>query len=188
MWVDEHFIEIYRGYVAEQCTLVLLGASTVNFHLNCDSGEVDEGRYDLIWAGIQMVLTGAANLHKALWGGGRDFSKKCEERRPIREDLGIEATPAISNISVRNSFEHFDERLFVWYNDSPDHFIDRCIYSQGGIVFQDSDGKEIDVHAMRRFDPQTGIISFRDEKPFDSWAVIEEVQTILEAVKRKSRY
>ena len=185
--MDERFIEIYRRYIAEQCELVILGASTTDYHLKHDSSEAGEERYELIWAGIQMVLTGDANLHKALWGGGRSSAAKSEERRPIREDLGIEATPAISDIAVRNSFEHFDERLFAWYNDSPGHFIDRCIYSQGGIVFQDVDGNEINVEAMRRFDPQTGIVWFRNEK-FYGRDVIEEVKTILEAVKQKSRY
>lgn len=96
-------------------------------------------------------------------------------------------TPAISEIAVSNSFEHFDECLFIWYNSSPDYFIDRCIYGQGGIVFQDMDEQEIDVEPMRGFDRRTGIVSFRREQ-FDSKAVVEKVQGILENIKQKARY
>lgn len=151
--MDERFIKIYRGYIVEQCELVILGAFTIEYHLNHGPGEAGENCDDLMWAGIHMVLTGAANLHRALWGGGRDLNgRKREERKPIREDLSIVTTSAISEIAVRNSFEHFDECLFMWYSSSPDYFIDRCIYGQGRIVFQDMDGKEIDVEPMRCFD------------------------------------
>lgn len=63
--VDERFIKIYRRYIAEQCELVILGAFTIDYHLNHGPGEDGENCDVFMWAGIRMVLTGAANLHRA---------------------------------------------------------------------------------------------------------------------------
>jgi hypothetical protein len=73
---------------------------------------------------IQAFLVSAANVSKLLWPKDE---KRGEELRQI---LNVGENSPIADRTLRNHFEHFDERIERWAAQSKRHiFIDRSIIS-----------------------------------------------------------
>jgi hypothetical protein len=56
------------------------------------------------------------NLSKLLWGSGGkglDRERAEAERAELREPLGVTDRTALKSSTVRNRFEHFDQRLIA---------------------------------------------------------------------------
>ena len=92
---------MFQRQVATQCFAALMAAETAQSALN----PVNQ---DVFWASIQNCLTAVANISKAMWGQGGKYSK---ERKPLRDSLGVGNNSPLKRTSMRNNFEHFDERL-----------------------------------------------------------------------------
>lgn len=64
-----------------------------------------------VWAGTQLLLSAAANVSKLLWPPAGDKDFYCEDLRRL---LDIKLPSVIEDRSLRNSFEHFGERIARW--------------------------------------------------------------------------
>ena len=120
--------------------------------------------------GVQTLLNAAANISKALWGQGHKFAS---ERQDLRDRIGIDDSSPLSTVTVRNRFEHFDEKLDKWWRDPQRQgYIDLWIGPQSaiqGVAPRDR---------FRAFDPTTTDIYFWGQE-FNIQALVTEVQRIL---------
>ena len=58
------------------------------------------------------MLNAGANISKAFWGSG---GKLAVERKPLRDSIGIDDKSPLRAVTMRNNFEHFDERIDRWW-------------------------------------------------------------------------
>lgn len=161
--MDPMLLSIFQGQVAEQSAYVLeaWGGLTSPFP-------------DRMWYSIQALLIAAANLSKLLWGGG---GEREVDRRSLRDSLGVTDDSPMRPTSVRNHFEHIDERIATWWAESPNHiFID----SNVGVTIRADVPEE---RRFRHFDPATGVVSIWG-KDINIREVAEEAQRLYPRASR----
>ncbi len=131
-----------------------------------------------VWYAIQNLLTATANIAKALWGTGGRFA---QEREPLRRSIAVDDSSPLKDITPRNHFEHYDERLDRWWSTSSAHnYIDMNI----GPVHYFVDAADIDM--FRNYDPATGSLFFWGER-YSLPAIIAEVHRILPLIEVAKR-
>jgi hypothetical protein len=96
----------------------------------------------------------------------------------IRKELGLETNTIITDHTLRDHLEHFDERLEVWLVSSQNrNFADMNIMSDNGIVGLDPGDYQ------RNLNPDTLHFSFQGED-FDLRAIALELKEIHNAAGR----
>lgn len=117
---------------------------------------------------MQNCLTAVANISRACWGEEGKYRK---ERKPLRQSLGIKKDSPLKPMSMRNNFEHFDERIDEWFATSTNRIhVDRIIGPAnmvGGVA-------PIDMFGV--FDPTTAEVVF--------WGDRYPLKTIMDEVTR----
>jgi hypothetical protein len=144
--MDLMLLRIFQAQVALQCRFMMLAATEVNNGLQ---------QHDVhyVFFALQNLLNAAANVSKALWGGGGKLSA---ERKPLRDSIGIGDDSPLRSVTMRNNFEHFDERLDRWWKDSARHnHFDLMIGPTATSIV----GAE-DIERFRMFDPSTTDMTF----------------------------
>ena len=81
---------------------------------------------DRIWCAAQGFLVAAANVSKLLWGSGQS---EPDGRKALRQTLGVPDESPLASRTMRNHFEHFDERLESWVESSTGMFVDSNVMS-----------------------------------------------------------
>jgi hypothetical protein len=100
-------------------------------------------------------LSSAGTISKILFSTQKktEIQERCKALRTLLE---IQNLPAIENLSVRNSFEHLDERL------------DKCFknFKKGKIVpfLTTEKAPEPDEFVLKRFDPKNLAISYSNKQ------------------------
>ena len=164
-------LRIFQQQALLQCQFTLFAAHDINMALN----QSDDTR---IFYSIQNLLNAAANVSKTLWGSG---GKLADERKTLRDSIGVFDTSPLREILIRNDFEYFDERLDNWWKQSKNHdYIDLSI---GSIRTAISGFSDMDM--FRCLNPQTGAVSFRGTD-FNLNPVIYEVRRILPKLKEEA--
>jgi hypothetical protein len=159
--LDTFLLRIFQRQVANQCFAALMAAETAQSALN----PVNQ---DVFWASIQNCLTAVANISKAMWGQGGKYAK---ERKSLRDSLGVGNNSPLKRTSMRNNFEHFDERLDDWYATSTNrNHLDHMIGPPSTI------SGVADTDMFRVFDPTTAELVF--------WGKRYPLKTILDEVRR----
>lgn len=106
-----------------------------------------------VWAALQAMLVCAANLSKLLWGSeGKGLE---EQRKPLRDSLGVTDDSHLRSRALRNDFEHFDERLDDWHKKGTHSYAGRNI---GATARVHPDGDPYD--RFQHYDPETEIVTF----------------------------
>jgi hypothetical protein len=155
---------------------ILLGAFQMQIALQCNfalraARELDTAKFpeDVFYA-LQNLLNASANLSKAFWGSGCKFEK---EREPLRESVGIDDNSPLRQVTMRNNFEHYDERLDKWRRESKTkNHIDLNVTTT--IMWE---GLVDDLDQFRHYNPQTTDLTFWGQK-FNIKAIIEEVKRL----------
>jgi hypothetical protein len=159
--MDTHLLRIFQRQVENQCFGALMAAETAQ-------GALNPLNQDVFWSSIQNCLTAVANISKALWGQTGKYSA---ERKPLRDSLDVGDDSPLKPTSMRNNFEHFDERLDDWYATSANHnYLDHMI-GPPNIV-----GGFADTDMFRVFDPTTAELVF--------WGKRYPLKTIMDEVGR----
>ena len=125
------------------------------------------------WHAIQSILTADACISRILGlcqkGPTRDKARR-ERQAQLRSRLGLNDDSSLSgDRTVRNHFEHFDERLDEWANQNIPAFGDRDIipsdrpWAEVAEVTR-GDGSRVKVPKFRRFHPGTWKVSFHDDE------------------------
>lgn len=100
-------------------------------------------------------LSSAAIISKILFPNSkkRDIQNRAENLRLLIE---INKLQALTNLTVRNSFEHIDERLDVYFSK----------FKRGAIVpfSMTEEAPSPETFVLKRFDPRNLIISFANQK------------------------
>lgn len=115
---------------------------------------IDRNDPDRLWYSIQAFLVAAGIASRLLWPGRPD-SKKRAGRRWLRQMLGVSEESPLADRSFRNHYEHFDERIEQWANET------------GGRAFIDSHYAAVGAEAagsgisLRSFDPKAWTLVFR---------------------------
>ncbi len=86
--------------------------------------------------------------------------KKAHERGRLRQTLGVSDPSCLEPTSLRNAFEHLDEKLKLW------------LYQQGASATIEDYGREFGEYV-----PQTGTVEFRD-RSVSLRAIVEEANRI----------
>lgn len=161
--MDTHLLRVFQIQVIAQCRFMLRAADDINNALKV--GDINGTFY-----AIQNCLNAAANIAKALWGQGGKFA---DQRKPLRDSIGIDDGSPLRQVLMRNNFEHFDERLDRWWKNSKRHnFSDFNIMPANAIAGID------EIDSFRNFDPKTTDLSFWGQQ-FNLQNLINEVRAIL---------
>jgi hypothetical protein len=121
-----------------------------------------------VWSSIQSILVAAGNVSKILWP-----QKEYEARgKRLRELLKVEDNNMLSDRSLRNHFEHYDERIEKWFKGKSS-----AVYSDLAIDPLKSMRRNFPANHHRAYDPLTQTLTFRGES-FDLAAVLKELKEI----------
>lgn len=119
--MDQLLLRVFQGHVAAQCRFALAGVPVID-------ESARQGDHDRLWIGCQMLVLGAGNVSKALWGDGRHRRALAPRRRALRESLNVTDASPLHQVAIRNHLEHFDERIDCWWGQSSRHnFLDDMI-------------------------------------------------------------
>jgi hypothetical protein len=66
-----------------------------------------------VWGSIQSILVAAANVSKILWPVKKSSKKRGEHLRKL---LSVDESNLLYVRTIRNHFEHYDERIEDWFN------------------------------------------------------------------------
>ena len=139
--------------------------------------QVDRPDTTRAWYALQNLLTATANISKVLWGSG---GCKADERAALRASLELSDSSPLRDVSLRNHFEHFDERLMAWWLESERHnFVDVGIGTASGISGID------DRDMFRNYEPTTGEIVFWGQR-YNVRVIVEEVHALLPRVTEEA--
>jgi hypothetical protein len=130
-----------------------------------------------IWSAAQSFLVAAGNVSKCLWGINLDDGARAE-RRALRISLGVSESSPLKSRSLRNQYEHFDERLAEWHAETSGNIslIDLSVASPFPAA--------ADV-ALRNFAPERSALTFRGTE-YELQPLIDELQRVREAGIRES--
>lgn len=188
--MDEFLQTIYLRQVTQECEYCFEAIKRLNSILE------RKGEGDLFREALDLVHHSAA-ISRIFWppGSRNKHSAKRAQRRgqALRDILSLKSGHPIQDRTLRDHFEHFDERLDDWAEHSRNrNIVDRFIGSRNAIA-GDAIG---DADIIRHYDPARKVFSFRGEA-FDIQALAsglddiyqkatERLQTI-EANKRLKR-
>lgn len=163
-------LRVFQGQLRDQCRFSIISAELINSALQSED-------MDGIWFGLQSFLSSSANIAKMLWGSG---GKLANERQRLRESLGVDENSPLRDVSMRNNFEHIDERIDRWWTDSPKHiFVDKNLGNVNAIA-----GPGL-IDRFRMYDPETTDLTFWGET-FNVQSIVNEIERILPNVEREA--
>jgi hypothetical protein len=130
------------------------------------------------WSSVQALLTAVANISKALWGQG---GKLGQQRKPLRDSLGVADSSPLRPTSMRNNFDHFDDRLDTWWHASArDDYVDLSI---GDVASAISGVPEEEM--FRSYDPATGDVVFWGKR-YNLPLIVDELKRIAPVALRSA--
>jgi hypothetical protein len=137
---------------------------------------------DRLWYAVQAFLVAAGNISTLLWPSYRKGEGRTPERGPeLRAGLAVEEDSPLAPRTLRNHFEHFDERLEEWaVSPGPRKVVDSNIGPVSAISGYDPKS------LLRHFDPATFTVIFRGET-YDLPPVIEAIEAIHQRATEKLR-
>jgi len=82
-------------------------------HLQAIVNNIDSDQVE-IWSCIQSILIGTGNVSKILWPVRKEYKSRGAK---LRKTLKVEEDSILSDRTIRNSFEHYDERIDDLFNE-----------------------------------------------------------------------
>jgi hypothetical protein len=154
--------ELRRAFVVQIWHNVeqgLLAARLVNDGL--------QGQTALAWLGISSLLSASANISKIVWPSDK------VTREAVAEHCGLDRSSPLADRSLRNHFEHLDERIDKWWKRSTTKsMIDTMIGPRSAVS-----GMGDPLDWFRTFDPETSVATFNAEE-HDLQALVVELERI----------
>lgn len=124
------------------------------------------------WSSIQSILTTSANVSKILWPPQK---KRKKRGAYLRKLLQVSDASLLSSRKIRDSFEHYDERIEDWFEGGKTtSYVDLALEAQvPGLMFPPK-------FAHRSYDQHTYDLSFRGEDCINLRDLISELNEIRE--------
>ena len=176
--MDNFLVKIYLGQVKLECELCFNSIKLMNAILK------KEVEGDLFQPALDLVHHAAA-VSRIFWppGGRNKQSRMRAQKRGqnLRDILELPSGHAVQDRSLRDHFEHFDERLDDWAETSKNrNIVQRFIGSRndiGGDSIMDSD-------IIHHFDPSKNTFGFRGEH-YDIQSLASGLDDIYQRTERK---
>lgn len=155
--MDDFLTKIYLEQAKQECERCFRSLNLMNSIIR---KEIED---DFFQHALDLVHHAAA-VSRIFWppGGKNKKSTKRAHRRGqhLRQVLELQSGHAIQNRALRDHFEHFDERLDDWAENSKNRNIVQRLFGPrsaiGGDAIQNSD-------IIHHFDPATNVFGFRGE-------------------------
>lgn len=146
--MDEHLLSIFKLELQYQCELA--AAAERQLEAARETGDSDG-----LWVSLQSILIIAGNCAKLLWGSGRGEAAKEMEvaRKPLRDAAQVDENSPLKSRSVRNAFEHWDEKIEAWHRRG-----DINVYASRHV----GQSEAWPPHGSRfgHYNPTTGVVTF----------------------------
>ncbi len=127
---------------------------------------------DVVYRAIQAGMAAAANISKMLWS-----TSNPGRAEDLRAELEVEENSPISSRTLRNHFEHFDERLDKWVDD---HAQTQSIVNRNVQPVTEDIRERVETGwVLHQYDPISRIAYFRGEQ-FPIAPVVQELRRILD--------
>ena len=171
--LTERQIELYKREVNLQCTFALIAVSNIDNSLKILNEQKNMNNFgnimDFIWYSIHSFLISTGNLSKLFWPSNNagEFGK--QRGKKLREIFSLEDNSPLNSRTLRNHFEHFDERLDNLVASRENIFADSNI---GQIENMIGNLKPEDY--LRHYDPTTKTVYFKGDK-FSILPIIKEI-------------
>lgn len=127
-----------------------------------------------VWGSIQSILVAAGNVSKILWP---PRNKNKARGVHLRGLLGVANDSILSDRTVRNHFEHYDERIENWFENSIS-----VVYMDSQITPFEPTPFSLPQFFHRSYNSSSGKLSFRGES-INLKEIIEELAKIREKCK-----
>ncbi len=165
---------MFALHIMRQCDFALSALSEMELFLQTPNNNINP-----FWYYVDMFLLSTGNISKAFWpSAARDtkYNELVEQRgKELREMFKISEDSPLRARSVRNDFEHYDERIDVLFATTDSHIIaDSSIISEGSLNTKSK------IHYVRVFDPKTHKLLF-----FDNELDVVEVGNALIALRNQ---
>lgn len=143
--VDDDFRRsVYLGEILFQCEFAAIASQHFNDSWTRPRGDVVPHAF----AAAQALLAAAAAVSRLLWAEKGAAGRRAKDLRSV---LGGVDEPLLQRRAVRNSLEHFDERLDAFFETGQTNIFDRNIGGETDFMVGDQPA----VH-LRRLDPNEG--------------------------------
>jgi hypothetical protein len=106
------------------------------------------------WASIQSILVAAANVSKILWPA-KEYVARGEQ---LRELLNVPDESPLFDRTIRNHFEHYDERIEEWFRGSSS-----AVYRDLRIDPREPAPSSLTPCFHRKYNPVSQELCFRNE-------------------------
>ena len=161
--MDPMLLQTFQIQVELQCRFMVYAANDVSVGLKRRDSK-------FIFYALQNFLNAGANISKLLWGQGGKFERK---RKALRDSICVDNNSPLRQVTMRNNFEHFDDRLDKWWKQSKRHnYFDLNLMSRTAIIGAD------EIDRFRAFDPSSSTLTFWSQD-FNLKELMDEVQKIL---------
>lgn len=178
--MDTHLLRQFQSEALQQCTYILMAADQIQQRISAESYD------DAFWREIQNFVASTANVSKLLWGQKGKFAK---ERKPLRDSIKVADSSPLRPTTMRNHFEHIDERLDEWWAESSGHnYADRNVGSPAITEVFGAPLKKVEL--FRAYDPSTADVTFWGDT-YNLKEIVDEVMRIyplLQAEVAKPRW
>jgi hypothetical protein len=163
-------LRLFQKQVLFQCKSILISANGID-------ESIKQQDVTITFYHLQNLLNATANVSKALWGQGGKFSSK---RKALRVSIGVKDTSPLKITTMRNNFEHFDERLDKWWQKSKQHNnLDFSIMPKSGVKGLNP------IDWFRVFDPTSKNLYFWSQE-FNIGELVSEVREILPKLQQEA--
>ncbi|MCS0129228.1 hypothetical protein NDJ14_23325 [Vibrio alginolyticus] len=173
--MNSHLKSVYLRQIKEECEFCLAAVQQMNLILK------EQSKGDFFREALDLVHHSAA-ISRILWPPGcRDKAKKKRSQRrgqALRDELNIKNGHVIQNRTLRDHFEHFDERLDDWAENSKHKNIISTLFGPRNAVQGDSID---DTDIIHHYDPETKKYAFRGEE-FDIQELVDGIDDIYNKV------
>lgn len=115
---------IFLSEIKMQCQFANLALKKMTSFLNSEERDTLQ-----FWSDVQSFLVATANVHKLIFNKDEQLSKQ------LQAELNTHGTTLRKAKSVRNRFEHLDDDILEWYENSKNHNIASYIIGpRGGMI------------------------------------------------------
>ena len=151
--------KIFINEIKKQCDFFNIGLKNIHISMeNINSENEYEKNFNELWYSLQNILVTSANISKILWSVNNKYKNRGFDLRKL---LNIDDNSIFKSRLIRNSFEHFDEKIEEWQESVTNHiYVDTNIGDINAIkIYGMSTNKY-----MRNFDYQRMELTFKDIK------------------------
>jgi hypothetical protein len=165
--MDPRLLQAFLTQLQFQCNVIVVASQEVQKGV-----EASDAMH--VFVHLQSLLNGAASVSKVCWGSG---GKRAAARAPIRSAIGISDASPFRDVSARNHFEHFDERIEDdWWPKSTAHQSADLSVGPIGII-----SRIAPQDRFRYFDQATGDLYYFGEH-FNVSEIVAEARRLQPAI------